>query len=48
MVGLVGHSAEIQGRDGAALVLNSVGRSHPDLRHVFADGGYAGSASANL
>jgi len=42
MLGLVVHSAGIQDRDGAPLVLKSVGRSHPDLRHVFADGGYAG------
>jgi transposase len=42
MVGLVVHSAGIQDRDGAPLVLKSICHSHPDLRHVFADGGYAG------
>jgi len=42
MVGLVVHSAEIQDRDGAPLVLKSICHSHPELRHVFADGGYAG------
>ena len=42
MVGLVVHSAGIQDRDGAPLVLKSIRHSHPDLRHIFADGGYAG------
>lgn len=28
--------------DGATLVLKSIRHSHPNLRHVFADGGYAG------
>jgi len=31
-----------QGRDGAVHVLKSIRRTHPWLRHVFADGGYAG------
>ena len=42
MVGLVVHTADIQDRDGAPDVLASIRRSHPWLRHVFADGGYAG------
>jgi len=42
MVGLVVHSAGIQDRDGAPEVFKSIRRSHPGLRHVFADGGYAG------
>ncbi len=42
MVGLVVHSAGIQDRDGAPEVLKSIARSHPDLRHIFADGGYGG------
>ena len=42
MVGLVVHSAEVQDRDGAARVLQSIRSSFPWLRHVFADGGYAG------
>jgi putative transposase len=52
--GISGYDAgkRINGRDGAALVLKSVGRSHPELRHIFADGGYTGpklrSALADL
>jgi transposase len=36
------HTADIQDRDGAVDVLNAVRRRFPWLRHVFADGGYAG------
>jgi transposase len=36
------HSADIQDRDGAPLVLADIRSSFPWLRHVFADGGYAG------
>ena len=36
------HAADIQDRDGAPLVLKDVRQSFPFLRHVFADGGYAG------
>jgi transposase len=43
MVGLVVHGADIQDRDGAPKVLASIRRSFPWLRHVFADGGYAGA-----
>ena len=42
MVGLVVHSADVQDRDGAVRVLQSIRSSFPWLRHVFADGGYAG------
>ena len=42
MLGLVVHSAGIQDRDGAPQVLKSIRHTHPDLHHVFADGGYAG------
>ena len=42
LVGLAVHSAGIQDRDGAPMVLRSLRRSFPWLRHVFADGGYAG------
>lgn len=36
------HSADIQDRDGAPIVLCDIRYSFPWLRHVFADGGYAG------
>ena len=36
------HAADVQDRDGAPAVLASIRRSCPWLRHVFADGGYAG------
>lgn len=42
MVGLIVHSADIQDRDGAAAVLKTILKRWPWLRHVFADGGYAG------
>ncbi|MEO1316746.1 MAG: IS5 family transposase [Pseudomonadota bacterium] len=42
LFGLVVHAADIQDRDGAPAVLASIRRSCPWLRHVFADGGYAG------
>ena len=41
-VGLVVHSAGIQDRDGAPDVLKAVAVRFPMLRHIFADGGYAG------
>ena len=43
LVGLVVHSAGIQDRDGAPAVLGTIRRLYPWLRHVFADGGYAGA-----
>jgi transposase len=42
LVGLEVHCAGIQDRDGAPDVLKSVAARYPMLRHVFADGGYAG------
>lgn len=36
------HAADIQDRDGAPLVLKDIRKSFPWLRHIFADGGYAG------
>ena len=42
LVGLVVHEASIQDRDGAPCVLASIRSLYPWLRHIFADGGYAG------
>jgi transposase len=42
LVHAVVHSADIQDRDGAPLVLAAITNRFPWLRHVFADGGYAG------
>lgn len=42
LVGAVIHAADIQDRDGAPDVLKSIRHSYPWLRHIFADGGYAG------
>jgi transposase len=42
LVHAVIHSADIQDRDGAPLVLAAIINRFPWLRHVFADGGYAG------
>ena len=42
LVGLEVHSAGIQDRDGAPDVLKSIAARYPMLRHIFADGGYAG------
>ena len=42
LVGLVVHRAGIQDRDGAPAVLGTIRRLYPWLRHIFADGGYAG------
>jgi integrase len=36
------HEAGIQDRDGAPCVLASIRSRYPWLRHIFADGGYAG------
>ena len=43
LVGLVVHEASIQDRDGAPCVLASIRSLYPWLRHIFADGGYAGA-----
>lgn len=42
IVGLQVHPADIQDRDGAVDVIASIRRLYPWLRHLFADGGYAG------
>ena len=42
LVGLKVHPADIQDRDGAVSVLASIRSLYPWLRHIFADGGYAG------
>ena len=42
MVGLMVHSADIQDRDGAPDLLQTIKHRWPWLLHVFADGGYAG------
>ena len=42
MVGAVVHPADVQDRDGAPLVLRSIRTSWPWLRHIFANGDYAG------
>lgn len=39
---VVVHAADIQDRDGAPMVLKAIRHRFPWLRHVFADGGYAG------
>ncbi|MDQ7077180.1 MAG: IS5 family transposase [Robiginitomaculum sp.] len=47
LVGLVVHEASVQDRDGAIPVLQSIRRFYPFLRHIFADGGYAGPKLRN-
>src|SRR5882724_5290745 len=42
LVGLQVHPADIQDRDGAIGVLTSIRHLYPWLRHIFADGAYAG------
>jgi transposase len=42
LVGLQVQTADVQDRDGAVGVIASIHRLHPWLRHLFADGGYAG------
>jgi transposase len=42
LVGAIIHAADVQDRDGAPDVLASIRHRFPWLRHVFADGGYAG------
>lgn len=42
LVAAVVHEASVQDRDGAPSLLGAVGALCPWLRHVFADGGYAG------
>jgi transposase len=42
LVAAIVHAADIQDRDGAPTLLASMRTTFPWLRHVFADGGYAG------
>jgi len=42
LVGAIVHTADIQDRDGAPMLLASIRSSLPWLRHVFADAAYAG------
>ena len=42
LVGVQAHPADIQDRDGAPDLLASIRSLYPWLRHIFADGGYAG------
>ncbi len=42
LVGLVVHAADRQDRDGAPKLLRSIRHASPWLRHIFADGSYAG------
>lgn len=42
MVFVLIHGADVQDRDGAPDVLRAIRRRFPCLRHIFADGGYAG------
>ncbi len=42
LVAVMVHAADIQDRDGAPALLASIRSSFPWLRHIFADGGYAG------
>ena len=42
LVHAVIHTANIQDRDGAPMVLAEILHRFPWLRHIFADGGYAG------
>ena len=42
LLALCVHTADIQDRDGAVSVFRKLKHEAPKLRHVFADGGYAG------
>lgn len=42
VVGVMVHAADIQDRDGAVELLQSIRTRYPWLRHIFADGAYAG------
>ena len=41
LIGLIVHPADMQDCDGAPWLIASIRHTHPWLRHVFADGGYA-------
>jgi transposase len=43
LVAAIVHTADIQDRDGAPALLETMLNAYPWLRHVFADGGYAGA-----
>lgn len=43
LIFLLVHAADIQDRDGAVDVLAAIRKHFPWLRHIFADGGYAGN-----
>jgi putative transposase len=47
LLGLQVHAADIQDRDGAVGVLAAIRTRLPRLRHIFADGGYAGEKLRN-
>ena len=47
MIFILVHAADIQDRDGAVDVLKAIRNRFPWLRHVFADGGYAGDKLRN-
>ena len=42
LVGVKVHATDIQDRDGAPPLLESIQHTYPKLRHIFADGAYAG------
>jgi len=46
LVGLAVHGADIQDRDGAPDLLESISTAYPLQRRIFADGGYAGPRGA--
>jgi len=47
LLGVIVHAANIQDRDGAVETLASVRYVYPWMRHIFADGGYAGEKLVN-
>jgi len=46
-VGMIVHPANLQDRDGAPLLLESIRSAFPWLRHIFADAAYAGEKLRN-
>src|SRR3954452_5710592 len=42
MLFILVHAADVQDRDGAPALLQAIRHRFPWLRHIFADGGYAG------
>ena len=42
VIGFIIHGTDIQDRDAAPHILQSIRYTHPWLRHIFADGGFAG------